>query len=72
MAKEIKSPKAMRAIGQVLRRNPYPLLIPCHRVIRKDGSLGGYAGRYGKRKAQLLAAEREIAAEITKIRKDWD
>lgn len=64
VAREIGSPKAVRAVGQALRRNPYPVIIPCHRVIHVNGSLGGYAGRFGKRKAQLLNKEREIAAEI--------
>mgnify|MGYP001597086782 FL=1 len=66
VAREIGSPKAVRAVGQALRRNPYPVIIPCHRVIHVNGSLGGYAGRFGKRKAQLLNKERAIAAEMTK------
>ena len=37
------NPKALRAIGGACHRNPFPLLIPCHRVIRSDGSLGGFA-----------------------------
>ena len=61
VAEKIGRPKAMRAVGQALRRNPYPLIIPCHRVIRQDGSLGGYAGNSGNRKAELLAMERQIA-----------
>lgn len=45
-----------RAVGQVLRRNPYPILIPCHRVIRSDGKIGGYS--LGKeRKKELLRKE---------------
>ena len=66
VAREIGSPKAARAVGQALRRNPYPVTIPCHRVIHVNGSLGGYAGKFDKRKAQLLEKEREIAAEMTK------
>ena len=66
VAREIGSPKAVRAVGQALRRNPYPVIIPCHRVIHVNGSLGGYAGCFDKRKAQLLNKEREIAAEMTK------
>lgn len=66
VAREIGSPKAVRAVGQALRRNPYPVIIPCHRVIHVNGALGGYAGRFGKRKAQLLNKERKIAAEMTK------
>jgi len=66
VARKIGSPKAVRAVGQALRRNPYPLIIPCHRVIHVDGSLGAYAGKFDKRKAQLLKKEHEIAAEMTK------
>jgi O-6-methylguanine DNA methyltransferase len=36
--------KAYRAIGNTLRNNPLPLIVPCHRIIRKDGSLGGFMG----------------------------
>ena len=68
IAEKIGSPEAVRAVGQALRRNPYPVIIPCHRVIHTDGSLGGYAGRFDKRKAQLLNKERKIAAEMVKIR----
>jgi len=39
----IGNPRACRAVGAANRRNPIPLLIPCHRVIRKDGGLGGFA-----------------------------
>lgn len=66
VAREIGSPKAARAVGQALRRNPYPLIIPCHRVINADGSLGAYAGKFDKRKAQLLKKERGIAVEMAK------
>ncbi len=61
VAKRIGRPRAVRAVGQALRRNPFPLIIPCHRVIRQDGSLGGYAGGSGNRKAELLAMERQLA-----------
>ncbi len=61
IARKIGRPKAVRAVGQALRHNPYPLLIPCHRVICSSGKLGGYAGKFGKRKKQLLAMERVIA-----------
>jgi len=44
LAKRAKAPRAARAIGNTLNRNPIPILIPCHRVVRKDQSLGGYAG----------------------------
>jgi methylated-DNA-[protein]-cysteine S-methyltransferase len=44
LAEKVGSPKASRAVGQALSRNPIPIVIPCHRVIESDGSLGGYSG----------------------------
>lgn len=64
VAQRVGSPKAVRAVGQALRRNPYPLIIPCHRVIKEDGSLGGYAGGPSDEKARLLALEENIKQEI--------
>ena len=46
MADKIKAPKAVRAVGQACKRNPYPLIIPCHRVVSQTG-LGGYSGQTG-------------------------
>jgi O-6-methylguanine DNA methyltransferase len=43
IAREISRPKAVRAVGTALRRNPVPLLIPCHRICRSDGRVGNYA-----------------------------
>ncbi|MCK5319527.1 MAG: MGMT family protein, partial [Anaerolineales bacterium] len=42
------------AVGQALGRNPIPILIPCHRVLASDGSLGGYSGRGGVRTKEAL------------------
>ena len=47
IALKIGKPKAVRAVGQALGRNPIPIVIPCHRVIASDGSLGGYSGGGG-------------------------
>lgn len=59
IAERIGRPKAQRAVGTACARNPVPLIIPCHRVLRSDGEFGGY--RMGmKRKAALLNHEREI------------
>jgi O-6-methylguanine DNA methyltransferase len=43
LALSSNNPEALRAIGGACHRNPFPLLIPCHRIIRSDGSLGGFA-----------------------------
>ncbi|MFH0913524.1 MAG: MGMT family protein [Candidatus Omnitrophota bacterium] len=59
VAKKIGKPGATRAVGQVLKRNPWPLIIPCHRIISSDGKLGGYAsGR--KKKRALLDLEQQL------------
>ena len=53
------SPKAARAVGQALKRNPYPLIIPCHRVVASGGKIGGYSGGI-KTKRMLLDLEQRI------------
>ncbi len=49
----VGSPRGARAVGQVMAANPFPIIIPCHRVIRSDGSLGGYGGGLAMKKALL-------------------
>lgn len=44
VASAVGSPRAVRAVGTACRKNPLPIAIPCHRVVRSDGSLGQYAG----------------------------
>jgi methylated-DNA-[protein]-cysteine S-methyltransferase len=56
IARALGHPGASRAIGRILNRNPNPITTPCHRVIKSDGKLGGYA--FGKiRKKELLKKE---------------
>jgi len=58
LAKAIKMPKAVRAVANAVGKNPYPPKIPCHRVIRADGKLGGYSAPGGiKTKKKLLKME---------------
>jgi len=58
IAEAIGTPGACRAVGSALGRNPLPLFIPCHRVIRGDGGLGGFSGPDGiVMKARLLRLE---------------
>ena len=59
IAISINHPKAQRAVGSALGANPVPVLIPCHRVLRNDGGLGGYA--YGSRLKELLLARENYA-----------
>ena len=57
----IKKPKAIRAVANAVGRNPYPIVIPCHRVIRSDGKLGGYSGPGGlKLKKKVLNKELKV------------
>ncbi len=58
VAKMIGEPRAVRAVANACASNPVPLIIPCHRVVRKDGGLGGY-GLGIERKEYLLSMERE-------------
>tara|TARA_Y200000002_G_scaffold11565_1_gene9479 strand:- start:1455 stop:1724 length:270 start_codon:yes stop_codon:yes gene_type:complete len=55
----IKRPNSARAVANACGKNPYAPKIPCHRVIRSDGGLGGYSGRGGiKKKLELLRLEK--------------
>ncbi len=59
LAHKIGRPNAVRAIGQVMSVNPLPLIIPCHRVIRADGSPGGFSAAGGTRtKLRMLQIEK--------------
>src|SRR5579859_531581 len=56
IAQQIGHPAAVRAVGSALRKNPVPVLIPCHRVVRSDGFIGEYAlGGSGNKRAILTA-----------------
>jgi O-6-methylguanine DNA methyltransferase len=57
VAKEIGRPLAVRAVGQALKKNPFIGVIPCHRVISSDGSLGGFS-RGVKAKKKMLRKEK--------------
>ena len=58
IARSIRKPKTSRAVANACGKNPFPIKIPCHRVIRSDGRLGGYSGNGGiKTKRKLLRSE---------------
>ena len=64
IARRIGHPKAARAVGQALALNPFAPYVPCHRVVRSDGHLGGYSAPGGLvRKRQMLDRERRAAPE---------
>jgi len=59
VAEEVGRSGAARAIGQALKQNPLPIIIPCHRVVRSNGKIGGY--RWGKElKKRLLEYEKAL------------
>ena len=58
LARIIKKPKAIRAVANACGKNPYPVKIPCHRVVGSNGYLGGYSAKGGiKQKKSLLKQE---------------
>jgi O-6-methylguanine DNA methyltransferase len=57
IAAEIGNPKAVRAVGTALAHNPVPLVVPCHRVVRSDGTIGRYSLGGPENKRRILAAE---------------
>jgi len=67
IAKQIGKPKASRAVGQALRRNPFPVIIPCHRIVGSQG-VGGFMGEDSsgsseiKKKKMLLELEADTSA----------
>ena len=56
VAEQIKKPRAMRAVGRALSKNPLPIIVPCHRVVASDGKLGGFSGGV-EMKRYLLSLE---------------
>ena len=60
VAKAIGRPHAARAVANAIGKNPYAPKIPCHRVIRSDGSLGGYSGMGGLKTKRLLLKKEGI------------
>lgn len=53
LADRAERPRAARAVGTVMNRNPIPIVLPCHRVVGRSGSLVGYAGGLGRKEALL-------------------
>ena len=61
VAKAIGKPLAVRAVANAIGKNPLAPQIPCHRVIRSDGSLGGYSGKGGIKTKRLLLKKEGIS-----------
>ena len=60
IAISIGIPNASRAVANACAKNPYPVKIPCHRVIRSDGKLGGYSGDGGIKTKKLLLEKEKL------------
>ena len=50
----IGKPNSSRAVANACGQNPFPIIIPCHRVVRSDGKIGGYSGVGGKKRKEML------------------
>jgi methylated-DNA-[protein]-cysteine S-methyltransferase len=69
LAARAGSPQAARAVGQAMRRNPFPLVVPCHRVVATGGGLGGFSAVGGvATKRRLLSIEKRAMAEEDRAR----
>ena len=56
LAKAVGLENGQRVIGTIMKKNPFPVIVPCHRVVKSDGKIGGYV--YGERvKSQMLTKE---------------
>ena len=64
IAKAIGRPKSFRAVANAVAKNPYPPNIPCHRVIRADGKLGGYSGKGGIKTKKNYLIERVFLFKV--------
>jgi methylated-DNA-[protein]-cysteine S-methyltransferase len=71
IAAEIGHPAAVRAVGSALRKNPVPVLIPCHRVVRSDGHIGDYALGGSEAKRTILAAEGVGSDDLPRLARRW-
>ena len=67
IAEKMKT-KAYRAIGSALKNNKKPIIIPCHRVVKSDGSLGGYSGIMNNKKKKILLEKEGLKIENNKIK----
>ena len=68
LAKAVGLENGQRAIGKIMNKNPYPVIIPCHRVVMSTGKIGGYA--YGEKIKSNMLAKEGIKIEDGKIL-DW-
>ena len=65
IAMAIGNPDSSRAVANACGKNPRPIIVPCHRVIRSDGSIGGYSGEGGENKKRELLIQENV--DINKL-----
>lgn len=66
LARATRSPRAMRAVGQAMARNPLPLVVPCHRVIADHARIGGYTGGLDRKRALLALEGVEVDGDVVR------
>ncbi len=66
LARALGRPRAWRAVGNALAKNPRPGVVPCHRVVRSDGRVGGYS--LGRERKEKLLGEEGVKVENGKLR----
>jgi methylated-DNA-[protein]-cysteine S-methyltransferase len=69
LAKAVGFPNGQRAVGKFMNKNPYPVIIPCHRVVKADGKVGGYA--FGEEIKTNMLKKEGIRVKDGKIL-DWE
>ena len=69
LAKAVGLQNGQRAIGKIMNRNPYPVIIPCHRVVKSDGKIGGYF--YGGKVKTKMLSDEGITIKNGKVQ-DWE
>ncbi|MDD4242001.1 MAG: MGMT family protein, partial [Smithellaceae bacterium] len=69
LAKRAGHPGAARAVGTVMANNPFPIIVPCHRVVRADGSIGRFGGGSAMKK-ELLEKEGVLFDARGRVRRD--
>lgn len=65
LAKAVGLKNGQRAVGKIMNKNPYPVIVPCHRVIRSDGDVGGYS--YGQDVKIAMLSKEGILVENGKV-----
>jgi methylated-DNA-[protein]-cysteine S-methyltransferase len=64
VASQIGKPGAARAVGQALGKNPFPIIVPCHRVVASDGKLGGFTGGIEMKRLLLTLEKVKVGSQI--------